>query len=93
MKTAIAKQSKKKAPVPTSPRKRPNKTFIKQLAEFNGFMTCNQKVMLEGLSVKNVLQRMNNRAFDEAIKADKCFKIQKLMKNFVKEMDELLVIE
>ena len=92
MKTAT-KLSKKKAPKPTSSRKRPNKSFIKQLAEFNGFMTCNQKTMLIGLGVKNVLQRLNNRAFDEAITADKCFKIQKLMKGFVKEVDALLVKE
>lgn len=90
MEATAKKVSKKKAPVPTSPRKRPNKSFIEKMAEFRGYMTCNEKTMLEGLNVKNVLQRLNNRAFDGSIKADTCSEIQKLMKAFVKEMDALL---
>jgi len=81
---------KKREPKPTSDRKRPNKSFIKQMAEFRGHMTCNEKTMLTGLEVKNILQRVNNRAFDNAIKAVECAEIQRLMKSFVKAVNEEL---
>lgn len=88
--TLVKKERKKKAPVPTSPRKRPSKAFISKMVEFRGYMTCNEKLLLEGLTVKNLLQRINNRGFDGMIKADTCNKIQKLMKAFVKDVDEML---
>ncbi len=90
MKATATKVAKKKAPKPTSDRKRPNKTFIQQMAEFRGHMTCNEKTMLVGLEVKNLLQRVNNRAFGESIKAGECAELQKLMKTFVKEANALL---
>ena len=89
MKATVTKTAKK-APKPTSDRKRPNKSFIKQMAEWRGHMTCNEKTMLVGLEVKNLLQRINNRAHDEKIKAGECTELQKLMKTFVKEANALL---
>jgi len=90
MKTATKKATRKREPKPTSARKRPNKAFIKKMAEFRGFMTCNEKLMLEGLNVKNLLQRINNRGFDGEINAKDCGEIQKLIKAFVKEVDAIL---
>lgn len=90
MEATAVKKSKKKEPVPTSARKRPNKKFILEMVKFRGHMTCNEKTMLEGLNIKNLLQRINNRAFDDAIKADVCGEMQKRMKAFVKEIDALL---
>ena len=84
----------KKAPVATSERKRPNKTFILQMAEFNKFMTGNQKTQLATLDVRNLLQRINNRAMSEetGIKftAEENSEIQHLIKEFVKSVDEII---
>lgn len=91
MEATAKKKSAKKAPKPTSDRKRPNKSFIMQMAEFRGHMTCNEKTLLEGLSVKNVLQRVNNRAMGESqMPSVECAEIQRLMKAFVKAVDEQL---
>jgi hypothetical protein len=82
------------APKPTSSRKRPNKTFIQQMAEFRGHMTGAEKTQLAGLEVKNALQRVNNRAMceDENIVFGSAenTELQKLMKYFVKRVNAIL---
>lgn len=90
MSTVTGMPKQKKAPKPTSDRKRPNKTFIKKMAAFRGYETCNEKTMLVGIEVKNALQRVNNRAFDESIKATDCAAIKKLMREFVKGVSQVL---
>jgi len=77
-------------PVKTSTRKRPNKTFIQQMAEFRGHMTENEKTQLKGLEVKNALQRINNRAMDEKLSNEQNLELQKAMDMFVKSIDKVL---
>ena len=78
------------APVRTSEKKRPNKTFIQQMAEFRGHMTGNEKTQLKGLEVKNALQRVNNRAMDEKLSDKQNLELQKAMDAFVKSIDKVL---
>lgn len=80
----------KNAPVKTSDRKRPNKTFIQQMADFRGHMTENEKTQLSGLEVKNALQRVNNRAMDEKFDSKQNKELQKLMADFVKGVNAVL---
>jgi LPS O-antigen subunit length determinant protein (WzzB/FepE family) len=85
---------KAKAPVKTSDRKRPNKAFISQMAAFRGFMTGNEKTQLATLDVKNIMQRVNNRAMSDNVNdnfngADN-ERIQKLIKQFVKDIDAVI---
>ena len=83
-------ENKLEAPVRTSEKKRPNKTFIQQMAEFRGHMTGNEKTQLKGLEVKNALQRINNRAMDEKFDSKQNAKLQKLMAEFVKGVTAVL---
>ena len=83
-------ENKVEAPVRTSEKKRPNKTFIQQMAEFRGHMTENEKTQLSGLEVKNALQRVNNRAMDEKFDSKQNVKLQKLMADFVKGVTAVL---
>jgi hypothetical protein len=83
-------ENKVEAPVRTSEKKRPNKTFIQQMAEFRGHMTENEKTQLSGLEVKNALQRVNNRAMDEKFDSKQNVKLQKLMAEFVKGVTAVL---
>lgn len=82
--------NKVEAPVRTSEKKRPNKTFIQQMAEFRGHMTGNEKTQLKGLEVKNALQRVNNRAMDEKFDSKQNKELQKLMADFVKGVNAVL---
>ena len=86
---SVAKEVKQ-APVRTSEKKRPNKTFIQQMAEFRGHMTENEKTQLSGLEVKNALQRVSNRAMDEKFDSKQNAKLQKLMAEFVKGVTAVL---
>jgi len=85
---------KAKAPVKTSDRKRPNKTFIMKMVAFRGHMTGNEKTQLATLDVKNVMQRVNNRAMsdnvDDNFTGTQNEQIQKLIKQFVKEVDAVI---
>lgn len=84
----------KKAPVKTSERKRPNKAFINQMAQFRGFMTSNEKVQLATLDVKNVMQRVNNKAMSDSVienlKSTECKELISIMKQFVKDIDGVM---
>jgi hypothetical protein len=86
---SVAKEVKQ-APVRTSEKKRPNKTFIQQMAEFRGHMTENEKTQLSGLEVKNALQRVSNRAMDEKFDSKQNKELQKLMTDFVKGVNAVL---
>lgn len=74
----------------TSTRKRPNKTKLLNQAKLRGHQTHCEMLMLTGLSVKNLLQRINNKCFDDVIKNADCKKIEELMKVFVASCDEIL---
>ena len=73
-----------------STRKRPNKAKILKQALLRGHNTSNEKLMLTGLTVKNILQRINNKCFDDIIKNNDCKKLEDLMKDFVNSANEIL---
>ena len=79
------------APKPTSDRKRPSKSFIKQVVEFAGHMTSNQRTQLATLEVKNRIARINTRAMsdDKSVNFTTAenLEIQALIKQFVKAID------
>jgi hypothetical protein len=85
---------KTKAPKKTSDRKRPNKSYILKLAEYRGFMSGNDKTSLITLGVKNVMQRVNNVAMSDDATVQftgaENTELQRLMKEFVKNVDEVL---
>lgn len=83
-------ESKNQAPVKTSEKKRPNKTFIQQMAEFRGHMTENEKTQLKSLEVKNALQRINNRAMSEKLEESENLVLQKAMAEFIKVVNKTL---
>jgi hypothetical protein len=86
--------TRKREPKKTSDRKRPNKTFIQKMVEFRGYMTGNEKSSLATLDVKNVMQRVNNRAMSDDVNdnfnATQNEQIQKLIKQFVKDIDAII---
>lgn len=94
-KTIVNAQGKRvQRPVKTSDRKRPNRKFIEQMAAIRGFTTGNEKTLLTGLTVKNALQRVNNRAMDDnaniQLDGTQNTELQRLMKEFVKSVDAIL---
>lgn len=74
----------------TSKRKRPNKAKILKQARLRGHLTHNENLMLTGLEVKNLLQRINNRSFEDMIKNADCKNIQLIMKQMVTEVNQIL---
>ena len=84
----------KRKPKPTSTKKRPNKNFIMKMAAFRGHMTGNEKTLLESIKVKNALARINTRGMAEDVTVNfnsaQNTKLQALMKEFVKNVDEVL---
>jgi len=94
-KTIVNAEGKRvKRPVKTSERKRPNRKFIERMAEIRGFMSGNEKTLITGLSVKNALQRVNNRAMDDDANVQftgaENTELQRLMKEFAKGVDAIL---
>ena len=74
----------------TSTRKRPNKAKILKQATLRGHLTPNENLMITGLTVKNLLQRINNRGFEDVILPADCKRLEELMKEFVTKCDEVL---
>lgn len=94
-KTIVNAEGKRvKRPVKTSARKRPNRKFIEQMAAIRGFMTGNEKTLITGLTVKNALQRVNNRAMDDnanvQFTSEQNAELQRLMKEFVKGVNAVI---
>jgi len=87
-------KTRKRAPKKTSPKKRPNKKYILQLAEFRGFMTSNEKTALATLKVKNVMQKVNNKTLSEdalvQFNSYECKAINSLISKFVKDINTIL---
>jgi len=80
-------------PVKTSDRKRPNKTFIQQMAKFRGHITENEKTQLETLKVKNIMQRVNNKAMSDeesAFTKEENIALQIIIDRFVKDVKQIL---
>lgn len=86
--------TKVKEPKKTSNRKRPNKKFINQMAAFRGFMTGSEKTSLTTLDVKNVMQKVNNRAMSDDVNDNfngpDNAELQRLMKEFVKNVNAVI---
>lgn len=63
-------------------RKRPNKGDILKQAKLRGHMTYNEETMLKGLTVKNSLQRIYTKTFDDSINKTDCETLKKAMDEF-----------
>jgi hypothetical protein len=91
---ATVKTKKVRQPEKTSIKKRPNKSYIMQMADFRGFMSGNEKVQLATLDVKNINQRVNNIAMsdDASIQFNGAenAELQRLMKQYVKDVESVL---
>ena len=76
-------------------RHRVNKTFIQKIAEEKGFLTPNEKVSLKGLSIKNALQRVNNRtlSINNQLTNKQCTALNKLYTAFIKDIDAIILVE
>ena len=83
-------------PTKTSDRMRPNKAFIEKTAEVRGFMTGNEKTFLATLTVKNAMQRVNNRAMSDNVNNNfnggQNEALQNLIKEFVRNVDAIVSI-
>lgn len=94
MSTAIAKTKKVKAPKKTSDRKRPNKQFIEKMVAFRGFMTGNEKLQLKTLTLKNVMQRINNKSMSDDVNnvfnSQDVKDLMVLINSFVKEANIII---
>ena len=86
--------TRKREPKKTSDRKRPSKSFIIQMSAFRGFMTGNEKVQLNSLNIKNVMQRVNNKTMSDDVrdnfKGTECKELISIMKQFVKDIDNVI---
>ena len=74
----------------TSTRKRPNKSKILKQGKLRGHLTDNEELMLTTLKVKNLLQRINNRAFEGFLKPSDCKKLNLMMNQLVLEADDII---
>ena len=76
-------------------RRRVNKAFINSLGIERGGLTANQKVSLTTLSVKNVLQRVNNRTLNDInqLTGKQCTALQRLLKEFVVSVDSIIIVK
>ena len=74
----------------TSTRKRPNKSKILKQGKLRGYLTDNEEIMLKTLTIKNLLQRLNNRAFEGFLKTGDCKKIEGLMTQFETDVDNII---
>lgn len=85
----------KRAPKRTSDKKRPNKTFIQQMADFRGHMTGNEALQLMTLDIKNRLQKINNRAMSDDTNINfttsEVKELTKAIKSFNKIVDRVII--
>ena len=63
-------------------RKRPNKAEILKGGELRGHLTHNEETTLKGLTVKNTLQRIYTKTFDDSVNKTDCEALQKAMDEF-----------
>jgi hypothetical protein len=71
-------------------RTRPNKANLLKQAELRGFNTSNEQLMLTGLTLDNMLQRINNKAMKDIIKNHDCIKIEKLMIKLITTANKII---
>jgi len=74
----------------TSTRKRPNKAKLLKQAAIKGHLTPNENLMIVGLNVKNLLQRINTRAFEDVILPSDCKKLEAFMNEYITKSEEVL---
>jgi hypothetical protein len=69
---------------------RPNIAKLKKQAELRGHSTPNETVLLQGTKVKNILNRVFVRAFDDDFNKTECNNIRKYMEEFETKINELI---
>lgn len=87
-------ETKFETPVKTSNKKRPNKSYILSMAQFKGGITENERTQLSTLTVKNAMQRINNKAMSEVesnqLTYEQNVALQILIAKFVNDVDNVL---
>tara|TARA_R110000868_G_C10787599_1_gene756017 strand:+ start:670 stop:942 length:273 start_codon:yes stop_codon:yes gene_type:complete len=86
--------TKIETPVKTSNKKRPNKTYILYMAQIKGGISENERTQLATLTVKNALQRVNNRAMSEKeetqLSIEQNIALQMMIAKFVNDVEQIL---
>lgn len=87
-------ETKNQMPVKTSNKKRPNKSYILSMAHFKGGISENERTQLATLTVKNAMQRINNKAMSEVetnkLSNEENIALQILIAKFVADIDKVL---
>ena len=81
-------------PTRKSTRKRVNKSFIKDMANFRGFMTGTEKTLLATLEVKNAIAKIATRGMIDDVthhfNSKENAELQALCKSFAKGVNKIL---
>jgi hypothetical protein len=87
-------ESKMEAPVKTSNKKRPNKSYILSMAQVKGGISENERTQLATLTVKNAMQRVNNKTMSEVesnqLSDEQNIALQMMIAKFVNDVEQIL---
>ncbi len=87
-------ETKMQTPAKTSNKKRPNKSYILSMVQFKGSINENERTQLATLTVKNAMQRINNKAMAEKeenqLTVEQNIALQILISKFVNDIDQVL---
>lgn len=87
-------ETKNQMPVKTSTKKRPNKSYILSMAQFKGGISENERTQLATLTVKNAMQRINNKAMSDnennQLSNEQNIAIQILIAKFVSDIEKVI---
>ncbi len=87
-------ETKMETPVKTSNKKRPNKSYILSMAHVKGGISENERTQLATLTVKNAMQRVNNKTMSEVesnqLNDEQNIALQMLIAKFVSDVDQIL---
>jgi hypothetical protein len=87
-------ETKFETPVKTSNKKRPNKSYILSMAHVKGGISENERTQLATLTVKNAMQRVNNKAMSEVeanqLSDEQNIALQMMIAKFVNDVEQIL---
>ena len=87
-------ETKIETPVKTSNKKRPNKSYILSMAHVKGGISENERTQLATLTVKNAMQRVNNKAMSEVeanqLSDEQNIALQMMIAKFVNDVEQIL---
>ena len=87
-------ETKFETPVKTSNKKRPNKSYILSMAQIKGGISENERTQLATLTVKNAMQRVNNKAMSDKeeiqLTDEQNIALQMMIAKFVNDVEQIL---